>query len=116
VRWISRLPSPRGRRWSATERAVVIALLAIVSGSVFVTSYSLALGDPVPHRIDAALVGDLTGKASTVDAAERVADGGLVFHRYASVLAALHAIDEQDVYATLDLTSTPCRCWRAGAS
>jgi hypothetical protein len=27
-------------------------------GSLFVATYTLALGDPVPHRIDAALVGD----------------------------------------------------------
>jgi hypothetical protein len=95
----------REHRWSATERAVVISFLAIVMGSLFVTSYSLALGDPVPGRIDAALVGDPRGHAPTVDAVERVAGGGLIFHRYASVPAALHAIDEQDVYVALDLTS-----------
>jgi hypothetical protein len=113
IPWRSRL---REHRWSATERAIVIALLAIVSGSIFVTSYSLALGDPVPHRIDAALVGDPTGHPRTVDAVERVADGSLVFHRYASVPAALHAIDEQDVYAALDLTSTPPTLYLASAA
>ena len=41
--------SLRQHRWSPTERAAVIASLAIVMGSLFVTSYSLALGDPVPH-------------------------------------------------------------------
>jgi hypothetical protein len=99
------LSSLREHRWSATERAVVIAVLAIIMGSLFVTSYSLALGDPVPHRIDAALVGDPTGHPRTVDAVERVARGSLVFHRYDSVPPALHAIDEQHVYAALDLTS-----------
>ena len=74
-------------------------------GSLFVTSYSLALGDPVPHRIDAALVGDPTSHPCTVDAVEGVARGSLVFHRYPSVPAAVHAIDEQDVYVALDLTS-----------
>ena len=102
VRRLSRL---RGHRWSATERAVVIAVLAIVMGSIFVTSYSLALGDPVPHRIDAAVVGDPTEHAGTVHAVESVAHDVLVFHQYGSVPAALHAIDEQDVYAALDLTS-----------
>jgi hypothetical protein len=102
---IPRLSRLRGHGWSATERAVVISFLAIVMGSLFVTSYSLALGDPVPHRIDGALIGDTTGHARTVDAVERVAGGGLVLHRYASVPAALHAIDQQDVYVALDLTS-----------
>ena len=36
----------------------MIAALGIVMGSLFVTTYTLALGDPVARRIDAALVGD----------------------------------------------------------
>ena len=108
--------SLRQHRWSPTERAAVIASLAIVMGSLFVTSYSLALGDPVPHRIDAALVGDPTSHPRTVDAVERVARGGLVFHRYPSVPAAVHAIDEQDVYVALDLTSTRPTLYVASAA
>src|SRR5690349_7254216 len=91
--------------WSPGKRVALIAAIAIVMGSLFVASYSLALGDPVPHRIDAALVGDPTAHAGTVEAVERVANGGLDFSEYATVPAALHAIDEQDVYAVLDLTS-----------
>jgi len=64
-------------------RAAVICSLAIVMGALFVTSYTLALGDPVPHRIDAGLVGDPAGQAGTVDAVQRVARGSLVFHNYA---------------------------------
>jgi hypothetical protein len=100
-----RLSSLREHRWSPTERAVAISLLAIVMGSLFVTSYSLALADPVPHRIDAALVGEPATHARTVEAVERIARGRLVFHRYASVPAALHAIDEQDLWVALDLTA-----------
>jgi hypothetical protein len=101
-------PGAVGRRrhdWTAGERAVVITLLAIVMGSLFVTTYSRALGDPVPRHIDAALVGDATARARTVDRVEGVADGTLVFRRYASVAAARHAIDLQEVYTALDLTS-----------
>jgi hypothetical protein len=108
--------SLRQHRWSPTERAAVIAFLAIVMGSLFVTSYSLALGDPVPHRIDAALVGNPTSHPRTVDAVERVARGSLVFHRYPSVPAAVHAIDEQDVYVALDLTSTRPTLYVASAA
>ncbi|MCW2765552.1 MAG: hypothetical protein JWO11_1511 [Nocardioides sp.] len=97
--------SLREHRWSAVGRATVIAVLAIVMGSLFVTAYSIALGDPVPHRIDAALVGDPTAHAGTASSVQSVADGGLVFSRYASVPAALQAMDQQNVYATLDLTS-----------
>jgi hypothetical protein len=95
---------------------VLIAVLAIVMGSLFVTSYTLALGDPVPHRIDAALVGDPAQQAATVDAVQKVADDSLVFHRYASVPAARHAIDEQDVYAALDLTASRPTLYVASAA
>jgi hypothetical protein len=114
--WMPRLLSLREHRWSATERAILIAVLAIVSGSLFVTSYSLALGDPVPHRIDAALVGDPTAHPSTVGALQRVADGSLVLRHYASVPAARHAIDQQNVYAALDLTSTRPTLYVASAA
>ena len=52
----------------------MIAALAIVMGSLFVTTYTLALGDPVPRRIDAALVGDPRGDAGTVKAVQGVAE------------------------------------------
>src|SRR6476661_4560949 len=48
----------RDHAWSPPERALVIAAIAIALGSLFVTTYSLALGDPFPRHIDAALVGD----------------------------------------------------------
>ena len=97
----------RGRRWTAAERAILIMVLAIAMGSLFVTTYSLALGDPVPHRIDAALIGDSRAHAATVEAVERVAAGKLIFHGYRTVRAAQRAIDMQQVYAALDLTSKP---------
>jgi hypothetical protein len=101
----ARLRRLREHQWSPAERAVLISAIAIVMGCLFVVTYSLALGDPVPHRIDAALVGDPAANAGTVRAVEGVADDSLAFHGYASVAAALHAIDEQRVYAALDLSS-----------
>jgi hypothetical protein len=85
-------------------------------GALFVTSYTLALGDPVPHHIDAGLVGDPAGQAGTVSAVQSVARGSLDFHRYASAPAALHAIDEQDIYAALDLTSNRPTLYVASAA
>src|SRR3954449_5895857 len=95
----------RGRQWSPSERAVLIAVLAIVMGSLFVTTYSLALGDPVPHRIDAAPVGDAAAHPRMVASVEAVARDSLVFHRSDSLAAALQAIDWQRVYAVLDLSA-----------
>jgi hypothetical protein len=111
-----RRADPDAPDWSAPARAIAIAAMAIVMGSLFVASYSLALGDPVPHHIGTALVGDPAGQASTMDAVQRVADDGLVFRDYTSVPEALHAIDEQNVYAGLDLTSPAPTLYVASAA
>jgi hypothetical protein len=112
----NRLSKLRDHEWSALERALVIASLAIVLGALFVTSYSLALGDPVPHDIDAALVGDPSGHERTVEAVQEVGQGSLDFSRYPSVPAALHALAEEEVYAVLDLTSARPRLYLASAA
>jgi len=93
------------RGWSSGTRVALIAAIAIVMGSLFVTTYSMALGDPVPHRIDAAIVGNPRTHRTATRAVEHAAGDSLVLHRYASVAAALRAIDRQQVYAALDLTS-----------
>jgi hypothetical protein len=85
-------------------------------GALFLTTYSLALGDPVPHRIDAALVGHAGTGAQTVDAVQGVASDKLAFRSYASLPAALHAIDEQRVYAALDLEATRPTLYVASAA
>ena len=95
----------RDHTWSPAERAIAIAALTILMGCLFLASYTLALGDPVPHRIEAALVGSPTGHRRTVAEVEKVAEGTLAFHPYASVAAARDAIDQQRVYAALDLTA-----------
>jgi hypothetical protein len=94
----------------------MIGLIAIVMGCLFAVSYSLALGDPVPRGIDAAVVGKTAARPHTVHAVEEVARRKLYFGRYASVPRALHAIDEQQVYAALDLTSKPPTLYIASAA
>jgi hypothetical protein len=102
--------------WTPIERAVLIAVLATLLGSLFVTTYSLALGDPIPHRIDAALVGDPASDRPAVNAVQAVAQHALQLTRYASVRGALHAIDEQQVYAALDLRSARPTLYVASAA
>jgi hypothetical protein len=101
----SPLEAARAHQWSAGERVVFISALAILMGALFVTTYSLALGDPVPHQIDAAVIGDPAAHAPTVSAVQQVADNSLLLHRYRSAALALRAIDHQQVYAALDLTT-----------
>jgi hypothetical protein len=100
-----RLLELRGHRWTPAERAILISLVAIAMGSVFVTTYSLTLGDPIPRHINAAIVGDGDAHPGPVDAIQRVAGGKLDFHLYPSLPAALRAIDSQNVYAALDVAS-----------
>ena len=102
--------------WTPPQRAVFIAALTIVMGSLFLTTYTLALGDPVPHRIDAAVVGDPANHPVMVDAIEQAVDGSLSFTAYGSVAAARHALDRQRIYAALDLTSAKPTLYVASAA
>jgi hypothetical protein len=88
--------------WTSIERAAVVAVLATAMGALFVITFSLALADPVPHNIEAALVGSPTRNPGATDALEAVADGKVTLKPYVSASAALHALDEQQLYAALD--------------
>jgi hypothetical protein len=103
IPWLSCL---REHRWSPPERVVVIVVVAILGGSLFVTSYSLALGDPIPHRIQVALVGDPTRHQPTVDALQGIARGSLAFQRYPSVPAALSSAAGVSVARVLEGIAT----------
>jgi hypothetical protein len=94
----------------------LISALAIAMGSLFVTTYSFALGDPVAHHIDAALVGDSAAHMPAVRAIQRVAQDSLAFHSYPTVAAALRAADRQQVYAVLDLASSRPTLYVASAA
>jgi hypothetical protein len=102
-------PTERTRSgWPPAARTVVISALAITIGSLFLASYTLALGDPIPRRIDTAVVGDGGSHRAVLAEIEKVADGGVDFHPYPTLADARGAIDRQQVYAALDLTpSTP---------
>ena len=91
--------------WSTTSRAALISAVAIAVGCLFVSAYALALGDPMPRSIDAALVGNGAAHPQIVADVQRVAGSSLIFRDYPSRPAAFHAIDLQHVYATLDLTT-----------
>jgi hypothetical protein len=95
----------RDHQWSKAQRTTAVAAIAILMGCLFVATYSLALGDPVPHHIDAALIGNRAANVRTVDDVERVAHGKLIFRPYSSVSSALYSLDQQQIYAALDLGS-----------
>jgi hypothetical protein len=106
----------RRREWTPTERAGFIGALTIVMGALFLTTYTLALGDPVPHRIDAALVGSAQHNPRAVTDLESVTDGKLALRRYGSLTAARDELDRQHIYAALDLTATRPTLYIASAA
>ncbi|MDX6621150.1 MAG: hypothetical protein QOK36_3536 [Gaiellales bacterium] len=104
------------REWTAVQRAALVSALAIAMGALFVTTYTLALGDPIPRRIEAAVVGNPGSHVQAVNALERVADHSLTFRRYPSLAAARQALHQQKVYAALDLTQRTPRLYLASAA
>ena len=69
----SSLSALRPRFASAPARAALISGLAIGLAALFVTTYTLALGNPVPHGIPFAVVGDLDSHDAVVQAVSQVA-------------------------------------------
>jgi uncharacterized membrane protein YfcA len=70
-----------------TGRAIVICVLAIIMGSLFITAYSLAIGDPMPHHTAAAPSG-----ATVTALREAVYFPGYQHVRPIAVLAAWAAV------------------------
>lgn len=103
------------RRWPAPVRAAFISAIAIAMAALFVTTYSLALGNPAPHGIPIAVVGDQDAHKATVQAVAQAA-GDPDFHAYGTLGAAQEAVDWQQVYAALDLTAEPPTLYLASAA
>jgi len=106
----------RRHPWTAPHRAILITLIAVTMASLFLITYSLALGDPVPHDIRAALVGTPGADPRALAAAEKVTGGKLDFQRFGSVAVARSAIDNQNVYAALHVTSSSSTLYVASAA
>jgi len=98
-------PERRRHEWTPQERALLIMAVAVVMGSLFVTTYSLALADPIPRHVQVGLVGDAGANPTAIAAVEKVTGAKVDFRRYDSHSAAVNAINLQQVYAALDVSS-----------
>ncbi|NJC73886.1 DUF3533 domain-containing protein [Planosporangium thailandense] len=83
---------------------LVVILIGIIMASLFVASYSLALGRPAPRRIPTGVVGDPAQHPVLVAALEQATRRALVLHPYPSARAARAAIDRQELFAALVLS------------
>jgi len=106
----------RPHRWTPQQRAVLIMVVAVTMGSLFVTTYSLALGNPVPHHIAIGVVGNRAADQRAVIAIEKVTGAKADLRRYSSSAAAMDALDTQSVYAVLDLSSSTPKLHVASAA
>jgi hypothetical protein len=112
------VPAPAAlhrHQWSPPQRACLISVLAIFLAALFVTTYTLALGNPVPHGIPVAVVGDQAAHEAVVQAVAQVA-GGPNFQTFETLPAALSAVDWQVTFAALDLTAEPPTLYVASAA
>jgi len=104
--------SPRVPR--AHLPALVVTIVIALVGPLFVASYSLAMGDPVPRAVPVAAVGRAADEA-LANGLDASGDEYRV-EEFASASTALHALDQQQVYAVLDADASPARLTISTAS
>jgi hypothetical protein len=96
--------------------AIAVTLVVVVLGSLFVTSYGLALGRPKPHHIDAVIAGDPATAPGLVAHLERNLGGELRLRPVPSAAAARRELIEQRAYAGLVLGAPRPRLLVASAT
>jgi hypothetical protein len=85
----------------------VVVIIGTLLASLFVASYSVALGRPVPHHIPTGIVGNPEQHTALINALQEKVDGALDFNPYPSKSAAEHAINQQTMKAALILDHSP---------
>jgi hypothetical protein len=93
--------------FSTYLRAEVVVVIGTLLASLFVASYSVALGRPMARHIPTAMVGAPETNATLIDALQQQMHGALEFHPYPSRPAAEEAIEQQTVKAALILGPHP---------
>lgn len=87
------------------RHGLVVLVIAVVLAALFVSSYSLVLGRPIPRRIPAGIVGEASSNPGLMSRLQAETGGALKFAPFGSVSAVRDALDQQTIYAALVLTS-----------
>jgi hypothetical protein len=95
--------------WRAVVRppygnGLVVLVLAITMAALFVSSYSLVLGRPMPRHIPAGMVEGARLQPQLVSQLETATGGALAFRTFDSVPAVRGALDDQTIYVALVAT------------
>jgi hypothetical protein len=86
---------------------LTVVLIAAALASLFVASYTIALGQPVPRHVPVGLVGDPRGATTLVGAVEAAAHDAIEFRPYPTAEAAEAAVDRQILGGVLVLGRQP---------
>ncbi|MEU1039944.1 ABC transporter permease [Streptomyces sp. NPDC005907] len=103
-------PATRGERWASFKEspflpASVLVLILAAAAGLFAGSYTYSMANPTPRHVPTAVVGayqEGRGKAF-VDGMEKALDASLAIHAYDSRAAAVEAVDDQEVFAILEV-------------
>ncbi|MFD5627462.1 ABC transporter permease [Streptomyces sp. NPDC127072] len=103
-------PPTRGERWTSFKEspflpATVLVLIITAAAGLFAGSYTYTMANPTPRHVPTATVGEYDeerGRAF-VDGMEKALDASLRIRSYESRAAAVRAVDEQKVFAILDV-------------
>ncbi|WP_447038750.1 ABC transporter permease [Streptomyces sp. DSM 118878] len=99
-----------GERWSSFKEspflpALVLVFILAAAAGLFAGSYTYSMAKPTPHHVPVAVVGDQEsehGKAF-LDGMEKALNASLEVKEYASFTGARGDVDEQRVFAIVDV-------------
>ncbi|MFH9401537.1 ABC transporter permease [Streptomyces sp. NPDC017638] len=101
---------PDMQRWAAFKAspflpATVLVLILAAAAGLFAGSYTYAMANPTPHGIPTAVTGHYDEPAARrfIDGMEEALDASMRLRPYGSRQDAVRAVDEQRVFAVLDV-------------
>ncbi|WP_328537958.1 ABC transporter permease [Streptomyces sp. NBC_00344] len=115
-------PSRRDH-WTAFRQspflpASVLLVILSAAAALFAGSYTYFMANPTPHRIPTAVVGDYGSPVGRrfIGGMEQALDASLKLHTYVSAAAARQGVDEQKVFAIVEVAGGRVRLDVSGAS
>lgn len=96
--------------------ALVVTLILAAVAALFVSSYSVAMGNPRPHHVPIGVVGTRATSSEFVTRLSSETGTSFRVTPYRDRAAALSAIDDQDVYAAFVISSDADHLYVSSAS